>query len=106
VSATASALETSLPQALEVLARLRAMPYAQLQALPSHDTKEISALGRRVPLTTYADVLEKHGCDIQVVVQLVAHGRLGFSRVWARGFRMSIQSESRGLLEKELYEYS
>ena len=47
MSATASALETSLPQALEVLARLRAMSYAQLQALPSHDTKEISALGRR-----------------------------------------------------------
>jgi hypothetical protein len=52
------------------------------------------------------DVLQAHNADVQVVVQLVAYGRLHSSHVWARGFRISKDGSCRDLVEKELYEYS
>jgi hypothetical protein len=73
------AFEAGLPTARESLGRLRAMSYVELKSLPPHGTVELADLGRRVTLTTYRDVL---GSEVQVVVQLVAHGRLGFSKIW------------------------
>jgi hypothetical protein len=102
-TSTREALDAGLPEAERTLARLRALPHAQLRELPTHATTELSI---RVTLTIYSDVLEMHNSEIQVAVQLIAHGRLGFSRVWARGFRALPQGGYRDLTEKELYEYS
>jgi hypothetical protein len=97
------AFEAGLPTARESLGRLRAMSYVELKSLPPHGTVELADLGRRVTLTTYRDVL---GSEVQVVVQLVAHGRLGFSKIWARGIRAPASGGYRDLGENELYEYT
>lgn len=105
-TSTAAALQAARPQAIEALATLRAMPYAELMQLPAYKTIEVPGFGRRVTLTTYMDLLKNHDSDLQVAVQMFAHGRLGFSRVWARGFRVTPQGIYRDLAEKELYEYT
>ena len=84
--------------ALNVLCGVEATSGAQ------HD--RIDGFGRRVTLTTYMDLLKSHESDLQIAVQMFAHGRLGFSRVWARGFRVTTQGTYRDLEEKELYEYT
>ncbi len=101
-----SALQAALPQAAETLSKLRAMKYSDLARLPAHETLELDGFGRRVTMTTYVDLLRDQHSDLQVVVQMAAHGRLGLSRVWARGFRLSLDGSSRDLAEKELYEYT
>lgn len=103
---TAAALQAALRRAMEVLATLRSMSYAELRQLPAHKTIELTGFGRRVTLTTYMDLLKSHESDLQIVVQMFAHGRLGFSRVWAGGFRVTTQGTYRDLEEKELYEYT
>ncbi len=103
---TRSSYQAALPQAANVLSNLRAMSYQALAKLPAHETVELGGFGKRVTVTTYVDALKDHDSELQVVVQLAAHGRLGFSRVWARGFRASRQGGYRDLEEKELYEYS
>ena len=103
---TAAALQAALPQAIDSLASLRAMSYAELMQLPTHKTIELPGFGRRVTLTTYRDLLKNHDSDLQIAVQMFAHGRFGFSRVWARGFRITTQGKYCDLAEKELYEYT
>jgi hypothetical protein len=103
---TAAALQAALPRAMEALATLRSMSYAELRQLPAHKTIELTGFGRRVTLTTYMDLLKSHESDLQDAVQMFAHGRLGFSRVWGRGFRVTTQGNYRDLEEKELYEYT
>jgi hypothetical protein len=89
---TAAALQAALPRAMDALATLRSMSYAELKQLPAHNTIELAGFGRRVTLTTYMDLLKSHESDLQIAVQMFAHGRLGFSRVWARGFRVTTRS--------------
>ncbi len=103
---TAAALQAALPQAMDALATLHSMSYAELKQLPAHNTIELAGHGRRVTLTTYMDLLKSHESDLQIAVQMLAHGRLGFCRVWARGFRVTTKGTYRDLEEKELYEYT
>jgi hypothetical protein len=80
---------------IDALATLRSMSYTELMQLPAHKTIELTGFGRRVTLTTYMDLLKSHNSDLQIAVQMFAHGRLGFSRVCARGFRVTIQGTYR-----------
>ena len=105
-SPTALALQRALPQAEDAFTALRPISYEQLKQLPAVQTAELAGFEKRVTLTTYMDVLQAHNADVQVVVQLVAYGRLHSSHVWARGFRISKDGSCRDLVEKELYEYS
>jgi hypothetical protein len=103
---TVAALQVALPHAMAALATLRSMSYTELMQLPAHKTIELTGFGRQVTLTTYMDLFKSHTSELQIAVQLFAHGRLGFSRVWARGFRVTTQGTYRDLEEKELYEYT
>jgi hypothetical protein len=73
---TAAALQAALSQAIDALATLRAMSYAELIQLPAHKTIELAGYGRRVTLTTYMDLLKSKNSDLQIAVQVFAHGRL------------------------------
>jgi len=102
---TAAALQPALPRAMDALATPRSMSYAELKQLPTHNTIELSGFASRITLTTYMDLLKRQESNLQIAVQIITYGRLGFSRVWDRGFRVTTQGAYRDLEEKELYEY-
>ena len=104
-SSTSTALAASVPTAERALAVLRGTSYQELSKLPAQGALEINSAGRRVTLTTYIEVLTREDRDIQVAVRLVAHGWLGFTRVWALGFRATSSGVRRNLRKDELYEY-
>jgi hypothetical protein len=105
-SSIASALSAAIPAAEKSLGVLRATPYQELRRLPTQSIAELAHCGRRVTLTTYVEVFAQHGDEVQVVIQLVAHGWLGINRVWAQGFRATHRGVRRRLRKAELRGYT
>ena len=77
IRSTRASFQGALPKATSALSNLRDLDYEALAKLPTHETIELDGFGGRVTLTTYVDVLKDHDADLQVVVQMFAHGESG-----------------------------
>ncbi len=87
------------------LARLRAMPYADLGAIAATTLESVTFGQDQWAVTTYVDS-EGHG-SIRVVVQIgpTSQPRLLLLNVQADGFRMTADGRITPLSEGELYEF-
>ena len=102
-----SSLKTTISLAVQhgerELLDLRGKSFQELGVAQPSATRELGGLPRRASLTTYVDHLNG---ELQVAVQVIAYGWLGYSRVWAQGFRVRQDGSRRDLLDSELWEYT
>lgn len=103
---TSTALLRAIPLAGRALSTLRSTSYQSLRTLLARETVEVTSTGWRVTLTTYVDVLTEQDQEVKVAIQLIAHGWLGYRRVWTQGFLATKSGMRRSLRRRELYEYT
>jgi hypothetical protein len=103
---TSTALLRAIPTAGRALSTLRSTPYQSLRTLLARESVVVATRGCRVTLTTYVDVLTEQDQEVKVAIQLIAHGWLGYRRVWTQGFLATKSGTRRSLRRRELYEYT
>lgn len=85
------------------LVALRERSFAELAALPKHETDRLQSGKYEVYVTTYRDELDDG--TVQVVVQSGFDTRLGFGWRHADGFVVSTDDSVADMPEKNIYEF-